>query len=87
MLFQLAPQGFRITPETPADEAQLEALGWREGGDWMPLVRVDKRTNGRIKHLQILRVRADADRTNVQEPKSLNVFEAEEDDRRRRGVP
>lgn len=77
MLLSLTARGLRITPESAADEAQLEAIGWAEGGDWLHLVRIDRPNQSRIRFLQVLRDPADLDRSQFQTPKPKSVYETE----------
>lgn len=73
----ILPRGLRITPDTPAEEAALEAVGWVEGGDWLPLVRQDRPGQARIRFLQVVRDPAQLDRAQFQPPKPLSVYDKE----------
>lgn len=70
-------RGLRIVPGNAADEAQLAAIGWAEGGDWMHLVRIDVPNSSQMRFLQVVRDPAQLDRTQFQLPKPHSVYEAE----------
>jgi hypothetical protein len=44
--------GFALVAESPVEIAAIEAAGWLEGGQFMPLVRVDKAGTAEFSHLQ-----------------------------------
>jgi len=74
---QITARGLRVVPGNAADEAQLAAIGWQEGGDWLHLVRIDVPGTNRMQFLQVLRDPAQLDRTQFQPPKPRSVYEQE----------
>lgn len=76
---QLTARGLRIIPDTVAEELQIAAIGWQEGGDWLPLVRIDRQNGQRIRMLMVVRDDVDVDPANFagSQPKELDVRTAE----------
>ncbi len=79
---QITARGLRITPDTLQEEAQLAAIGWQEGGDWLKLVRIDRQGSQRIRFLMCIRDDIDVDPANFagSQPKELDI----RDDEKRR---
>lgn len=76
---QITARGLRITPDTLLEEAQLAAIGWQEGGDWLKLVRIDRQGGQRIRFLMAIRDDVDVDPANFagSQPKELDVRDFE----------
>lgn len=74
---QITARGIRIIPDTQAEITAFENAGFREGGDWVHLVRQDTPGTGNMRFLQAVRDPADLDRRNFTVPKPRSLYEVE----------